>query len=462
MFTKPFIKSILPAGVVFAASLFALGACSSGDSGDTNTGSEKLVSLDMQLPDSLTGGKSEAGKAVFSTAISLGKSSSDIPCAYLGPEDDEDPFRNGYEMTKFMVSVMAAWTCISENIIEFSSYLPHDGQVRATDNVLGSDDYKPEDPTHYSVNDDSEMQTTIKMYYGYDPFVPPLPEENPQFYISFNKTGQSEVEGRIVIDGTAIDFPNRDPEDPVMMRMDFNYTAEEKLADMFLQFDDGNAWADGFRIHLRKDLTVPVDQQVFTARGLINMKRQFFNLPNITEVPSMHMFTVSDAFGEGAAIAEYDDFAIPLIPNIFTANHLGNYLFDKVDTYYFDENPNGSRPWDYINKVFSHAELRGGRTTPASGGTWVPFDPSLDMIATELALGDTYFTANQCEMVGDVCTELLNAVFEDGFAGQEANQGVEPADWRSAALHTPDYLESVFPNGIDWDGAFDFQFTPSM
>jgi hypothetical protein len=63
--------------------------------------------------------------------------------------------------------------------------------------------------------------------------------------------------------------------------------------------------------------------------------------------------------------------------------------------------------------------------------------------------------------MGDDCTELLNAIFEDGFAGQESNQGMDPNDWRSTAIQNPVYLDSVYPNGSDWNGAFDFSFTPT-
>jgi hypothetical protein len=82
------------------------------------------------------------------------------------------------------------------------------------------------------------------------------------------------------------------------------------------------------------------------------------------------------------------------------------------------------------------------------------------MIALELALGADYFTGSKCAEIGDDCTDLLNAVFTDGFADQEENQGSDPMDWRSDAIAMPEYLSSVYPNGIDWSGAFDYAFTP--
>lgn len=302
-------------------------------------------------------------------------------------------------------------------------------------------------------------QTTIRIYYGYDRDVPPLEGSGPQFYFSWNEDINGDIQGKLIIDGTAIDPENRNPEDPTMMRMDFNYTATEKLADMFLAFDNGNEWADGFRIEVKNDLTAAPFEHVFTARGLIDAKRQFIDVPTISELPVLRMYTVSDRGGEGAAIAEFADVALPMPLNL-AGNHLGNYIFDKLDTYFFDADQTTSEPWDYINKTFSFAEYRGNRTTPATGGTLDPFDPSLDQIVDHLGLPNTYFTGNECANVYDDCVDLLNGIFAGGFAEQEPNQGTDPNDWRSVALQNPVYLDSIYPNGVDWNGAFEFEFTP--
>lgn len=441
--------------------LLTVTACSGGGGGDGNGNtSDEVLDLDMQIPHSLTGGPATS-VMVSPVAISAQSAGSDLPCAYQGPEDEDDPFRNGYEITKFMVSAVAAWTCWADTLIEIAGYVPHDGQITATENQTDVDNYEPDEPTHYSVTDDSQTQTTARLYYGYDRDVPPLPDEDPQFFLSWNTDVNGDIQGRLIIDATGIDPANRDPEDPAMMRMDFHFTGVEKHVDMFLRFDDGNEWAEGFRIQVTRDLTAAPFEQVFTARGMINAKRQFIDVPAISELPVLRLYTVSDQVGEGAAIADLDDVALPLELNAATGNHLGDYLFDKLDTYFFDADQSADEPWDWIHKTFSYAEYRGGRTTPATGGTLFPvFDPSLDQIVMELGLPGTYFTGNQCADIGDDCTDLLNAVFAGGFAGQEPNQGGDPDDWRSAALQNPVYLESVYPNGIDWSGAFDFIFTP--
>ncbi|WP_455208043.1 hypothetical protein [Kaarinaea lacus] len=440
-------------------------ACSSGGDGNDSSNSG-VLNLDMAIPNSLTGGPAASvfiasPAAVHAAAVGATAASTGSACAYQGPDDGDDPFRNGYEMTKFMVSAVAAWTCWADTLVEISGYVPHDGLIYPTDNQTDNENYEADEPTHYSVVDDSDTQTTIRIYYGYPPDVPPLANQNPQFYISWDKNINGDVQGRLIIDGTRIDPEHRDPQDPTMMRMDFNYTATEQLVNMYLKFDNGNEWADGFRIEVNKDLTAASFEQVFTARGLVNMKRQFVAVDGISELPQLRMYTVSDRGGEGAALAEFDDVVLPLELNAMTGNHLGNYLFDKLDTYFFDADQTANEPWDWIYKTFSFAEYRGERTTPPTGGSLFPvFDPSLDLIVQELGLNDTYFTGNECANVGDNCVDLLNAIFADGFADQEPNQGMDPNDWRSAALQKHIYLDTVYPNGMDWNGAFDYEFTP--
>ncbi len=436
-----------------ALGLSLLAGCGAG-SGDNEPLLQKpLLSLDLELPDSVTGGKPSAASRIADKSLAargLGE-----PCAFVGADDD-DPFRNGYQMTRFMVSAIATWTCIADILIEVADVVAHDGVVHETDNDLGAADFDADDPTHYSISDDSTTQTTIRFYYSYDRAAPPRADEDPQLFISWDTADNGDVVGRLIIDGDRIDSTDSDPDQPSMMRMDFNYTGDEKIADMFLRFPNDNPWADGLRIQVSKDLNGNLLEQVFVARGLMNMKAQFAPLDGIDDTPELHMYTVSDGFGEGAAVADFRDIALPLELNADTGNHLGNYLLTKNDIYFFDDN----QDWDWIEKTISSSEFRSARTTPPNGGTFIPFDPSLDIIATGLGLGETYFTGSECAVVGDDCSALLNAVFADGFSDQEPNQGADPLDWRSDAVANPLYLNTVFPNGRDWHGAFEYEFTP--
>ena len=197
----------------------------------------------------------------------------------------------------------------------------------------------------------------------------------------------------MIIDGKSIGSGHRIPDDPVIMRMDFANDDSQKVVDLFLRFDQDNPWAEGLRIKVTKDLTAGPLGRVFTALGLMELKAQFMSVNDITEVPKVHMFTVSDDFGNGATLAEFQQVAIALELN----SDLGNYLFNKDDVYFFE----ADMDWDWIQKSITDARYRRGRTTLADGGTWIPFDPSLEMIASELDLGTDYFTGTLCADLDD-------------------------------------------------------------
>ena len=465
----PYFKTSLHYSTLAISSLILsslLVAC--GDESDSATVTSESPSLDLAIPQSLTGGQTAAlpllAMATEATSanssIKLAKAGTGEPCAYLGNEDEDDPFRNGYETSKFMISTMAAWTCIADLLIDVSSYVPHNGEIIETENDNNSDTFEADEPTHYSVTDESDSQVTVRLYYNYSRSQPPVVGEKSQFYVSWNEIENGDVEGRMIIDGTGVAWDDHDADDPTMLRMDFNYTGSQQTADMFLQFDENNPWADGFRIQLVKDLETNPLLKVFQARGLIDMKAQFAPVENISEIPDVHLFTVSDALGNGASIAEFQDMSLPLELNASMDNHLGDYLFSKKDVYFFEHDMD----WEYINKTVLSSEYRGNRTTVPTGGSWLlPFNPSLDLIVTALSLDTDYFTGAKCAVIGDDCNDLLNAVFNfiGGFAGQEQNQGTNPLDWRSIELDNAEYLTTVFPNGIDWTGAFEHSFTPT-
>ena len=353
---------------------------------------------------------------------------------------------------------MATWTCVADFLIDLAAVMAHDGTIIETDNDTLSPGYDADEPTHYIITDVSDTQVTVHMYYGFSRAVPPLPTDPSQFYISWNETSEDIVDGRMIIDISVIDKDVNNDDDLSIMRMDFDFDEDQRSADMFLRFEDDNDWANGFRIQITKDLNASPLNQVFTARGLIEMTGQFFPTTGITETPDIQFYTVADLLGNGATIEEVQDFSLPLLLNFFLNNHLGDYLFTKKDVYFFEDD----QDWEYINKEINSSEYRGSRNTSTTGGSWIPFNPSLDMIRTALSLPAGYFSSAQCENIGDDCNEFLNAVFVDGFSDQEKNQGTDPMDWRSMALDNAAYLTSVFPNGMNWDGAFEQSFTPSL
>jgi hypothetical protein len=446
--TKAWVPLALTAAIL-------TGCGGTSDAPSEEQASESASFLNMNLPDSLTGGPVTTSQAIAVAASVTAQSEHDIPCAYLGVEDD-DPFRNGYQMTKFMVSAVAVWSCIADVLIEVAEaeIIPHDGVIHETDNDTSAPNYDPDDPTHFSITDDSDNQTTIRMYYAYDRENPPLLGSDPQFFVSWVENANAEYEGRLVI-SSDINPENRAADDPAWARMDFHFTGTEKVADMFLRFDEGNQWAEGFRIRVSKDLTANASSQVFAAQGKIDMKGQFIPVDGVDVLPTLDMYTIADKFGNGAAVADFVDVTLPL--QLSETSHLGNYLFTKEDKYVFDLDGDA----DWIYKTFSAATYEGGRTIPATGGT--ALNPSLDMIAGYLLLDPAYFDDN-CNVVQTDCVDLLNAIFNfnDQDWGQEPNFGSDPMDWRSAGIENPVYLESIYPNGVDWTGAFDFSFTPTL
>lgn len=446
----------------------ALVGCFDSSSDVQDAPPANLITLDMALPNSLTGGQNSQtgnssladGSAIMSRSSASGeaieissRNGSGAPCSYLGA-DEEDPFRNGYEMTKFMVGAMGTWTCIADTLIEVAGFVEQDGTIYETDNIAGSASYKEDDPTHFSVSADTETQTSIRLYYGFEQATPPTADEDAGFYLGWDTAANGDVNGRLVIDNTVIKS-NPVADDPSQMRLDFEITENERISDMYLRFPEDNIWAEGLRIKVTRDLNANPLEQVFVAQGLMEMRDQFFAADGITEVPRLKMFTVSDQLGEGAAIAEFEDINLPLI--LTATNNLGNHLTTKTDKYFFEADGD----WDYINKTFTVATLASGRTTPATGGTWLPFDPSLDMLVdvAEFGLGldSDYFTNGKCENPGDSCLEMINGIYDAdaGWDDQEPNQGTDPQDWRSSAVVSPTYLDTVFPNGTDWAAAFD-------
>ncbi len=442
---------------LLVTSLTLLGGCA--DNNDTQAAAAQPLSLDLALPDSLTGGVVTANRPVAFKSVSrslANKAGTGEPCSFMGNENEDELFDNGYTTTRFLVSTLASWTCIADLVIDISETVPHDGVLVETDNDTQSADYDPSEPTHYSISDDSDTQVTARMYYGYDRSSPPTQDSVEDFFISWVALGEDQTEGRLVINTQALDGQPANPDDPIKMRMDFNFNAGQKSADMFLLFDNDNRWADGMRLEIHKDLTASPLGQVYTARGIINMKGQFLPVNSISEIPVIQLYAVADQLGNGASIEEIMDMSLPLEMNAQTGNHLGNYLFTKKDLYFFKDDSS----WEYIHKTITAASYRGGRATAASGGSWVPFNPSLDMIIGALDLDAGYFNGAQCGELDSSCVDLLNAVFADGFAEQEKNQGTDPQDWRSQALENAQYLDSVYPNGLNWEGAFDLVFTP--
>ena len=399
----------------------------------------------MALPASLTGGQIDAKH--FSHAAT------GSACAFLGSQVEE-PFRNGYQMTQFMVGTAATWTCITDTIIHIVALIPHDGRIHAAEtNVKGSPGYQTDEPTHYRISEQDNGTIVVNLYYDYATETPPTSATTPDFYIAWKDTGNGNLQGKLVIEADRIG--ERDIDDPSRMRMDFQYTPAQQTVNMYLQYDE-NPWANGFRIEIVKDLTAPANNKIYTAKGIMDMNRQFLANLVSDELPDLRMHTVADQFGKGAASAQLNNVALPIHFN--DSYGLGEYILDTQDLYFF----RADKDWDWISKSVVRSEYRGQRNLLQSGGTSEPLNPSQDQIVSFLNLDQDYFTNGKCELIGDDCNTMLNAIFTHGFSNEEKNHGQNPNDWRSSAVIPAAYLTSVYPSGFSsWNGVFTQTFSTS-
>ena len=126
-----------------------------GSSDDTSSLADDNFSVRLQLPDSLTGGSasnSPRGVANKIAGVALAsKGSTGEPCSFIGHEDKNDPFRNGYETSRFLISTTATWTCVADLLIDLAAVVEHNGNILETDNDTLAPDYEADEPTHYSI-----------------------------------------------------------------------------------------------------------------------------------------------------------------------------------------------------------------------------------------------------------------------------------------------------------------------
>jgi len=400
--------------------------------------------LSMDLPDSLTGGQKTANVSL-KPGLSARAIELDVPCSFIGSEES-DPFRNGYLASRFLVSQVATWTCISDLVITLVDFTVNDGEIHATDNIKGSDQYKSDDPTHYQVSRESENSSKVRLFYGYEKDTPPDVNSDAGFVLNWNVNENDEISGVLSLDILDMD-KTPDLNDPIGMRLEFSQSDTSSTNEMYLIFDQTHAFNNGMRVKIIEDKTAIVSQARYTVQALVDVKKQWIDVPSISKKPEIYLFAVTDKLGDGASRALISDLAISLPMN--DENHLGDYLMDKTDDYYFDADISKAN-WEWINKSVTSSEYVTSRNTPVANGSWIPFNPSLDMLINAFELESDYFSNNKCENMGDSCNELMNSIFKDGFAEQEPNQGSDPQDWRSEAMLDPAYLDSVYPNGVDW------------
>lgn len=434
--SKKSMRSLLAVALLAVFSLFILAACSE-EPDDTPTQQIPAYGpkVSISMPDSLTGGTSGSGSAIVaptalsapsilaaSNALVLGgsgeKYATGTICSYVG-SGTEDPFKNGYNMTRFMVGTVAAWTCIADQIIGFIDLMVFYGVPTNGTPVPFENAGTPVAGEATGIIIDTVTTPGItEVFVYYDAFTglpdTPTPPANAGMYITWSNTG--DITGKLIID--AIIFTDWvAAESPDFLRVDFGTTATQKTGEMMISFNAANPWANDFRIQVTKNLdgTAPI----YTALSIVDLNDHWDTSINLTPLPSIAMKAVADGTGNGAAVAQMQNIAVNLGP-LDDGDHLGLYQFTKDDTYYFTS----AMGAEYINKTVTSATYDSGLSFNGTG--WLTTKADFD-VWLDSTLGYSFGTNTYSTCTGTpgtpqtACEDFLNLVFSGDTFGAEAN-----------------------------------------
>lgn len=418
----------------FLAGLLFVAGCEDDASTD-----KSAPTTSMEFPQSLTGAEVTPPALTRGLMNPRAVHNGDIHCGFEGVAGD-DPFRDGYNMTKFLVSAVATWQCFADSIIIIVAAIPFptDGTFVEFD----PDPSDPDGPTGIRVTDNSSNQRTIELFFNGN-------TTTAGVYLSWSFG--TNFEGKLILSSAVMNDPSDpgfDADEPNNLRMDFANNGTTQTADMIISFPGTNLWAEAFRIDAVKTLS----DSSFVVRGIMSMKGQWDPTYAGLAVPTLKMFGVSDSAGLGAAMSQFVDLGTNF--DLGGGETLGSYDFTMDDRYYFLAN--GTSEW--INKSLTSATYVGGRT--ASG-------PTLANVDSVLGLGGTYFTAPCDATAPSDCTDLFTAIFVNGFGGKDSNSaGPEPTGSRKTALDAGAFLATSCPADaasctFDDTDVFDQSFTPT-
>ena len=86
---KPtFFAWFRPLPVLMLSAVLSVSACSPGGDKESNSRPE-VLSMDMQIPASLTGGLTAVTSPLV-TGVQASTDGTGLPCAYQGPDDEDD------------------------------------------------------------------------------------------------------------------------------------------------------------------------------------------------------------------------------------------------------------------------------------------------------------------------------------------------------------------------------------
>jgi len=200
-------------------------------------------SINMSLPTSLTG---SANPSSSITTVEVNYAESGEPnCSFEGNgSGDSDPFKNGYTMSRFLVSTTATWMCFGDWMMDTVMGMgwPVDGVIQ----TISEDPADPDSPTGISITQDSATKTTIRLYWNSD-------ITTPGMFISWNTVGGTTT-GKMVL-GSVFMNGGDSSDAPERMRMDFTIEdSVRQVADMFLAFPAASNVFTGFRTEVVKNL----------------------------------------------------------------------------------------------------------------------------------------------------------------------------------------------------------------
>lgn len=420
----------------FLAGLLFVAGCEDDASTD-----KSAPTTSMEFPQSLTGAEVTPPALTRGLMNPRAVHNGDIHCGFEGVAGD-DPFRDGYNMTKFLVSAVATWQCFADSIIIIVAAIPFptDGTFVEFD----PDPSDPDGPTGIRVTDNSSNQRTIELFFNGN-------TTTAGVYLSWSFG--TNFEGKLILSSVVMNDPSDpgfDADEPNNLRMDFSNNGTTQTADMIISFPGANLWAEAFRITAVKTLA----DDSFVVRGIMDMKGQWDPDYAGTATPTLKMFGVSDSAGRGAARSEFADLGLDL--DLTPSTTLGSYNFTFNGRYYFLAN--GTSEW--INKNVSSAEF----ADPLGDRTATPGEISF----VEGAIGvPAYFTNTCTATLGADCTALFATIFDDGLEGRDQNTvGPEPTDSRKTALDAGAYLTTACPADaasctFDDTDVFDQSFTPT-
>lgn len=441
------VRGFLQMGCVGCAALFAL-VLFSGCEEDVTPTSISHPTLTMTLPDSLTNQSGGAGAYTAGAGFNA-VTDPDTECDF---GSESDPFNNGYTMTKFLVGLSQGQSCFADFLI---GIITTQGLPWVNQGLLAVGDGADGDPTHIQIVQSGDGSTfTLWLYFDGAGVTPGL-------YLTWTTSG-ADTTGQMIWIVAANAASQTEPD---AVRVDFSRTSNVDTNQLYIRFPETNEGsADGFRAEVTA--TESSGSTTYEAKGLINLTGQWEgnSLPagEDFDPASYSMVTVSDEDGMGASIASFIDAAIDTDNGQSAPDDLdfGSYQFTLEDRAYFKAT--GTEEWRNKNVTAARYVNTSG-TNSRSGtslGTFIDCLEDTDCTGfgiPDLQLGTNYFTSSCGETDGDDCTDFIDAIFQEGLFGGNANStDPEPSgDFRMEALNAATQITEVWPTGLDRTTTFD-------